>query len=90
MENYKKIIKSLLKITVKIIITFLHKFNPDQFELIKFRKGNDDKDLSIDGKCKTFDADADGYVRGEGCGVIILKPLSKAISDGEARAFQNY
>jgi hypothetical protein len=35
-------------------ITFLHKFNPEQFELIKFRKGNDDKDLSIHGKCPYF------------------------------------
>lgn len=35
-------------------ITFLHKFNPDQFELIKFRKGNDDKDLSVNGKCPYF------------------------------------
>ena len=35
-------------------ITFLHKFNPDQFELIKFRKGDDDKDLSVDGKCPFF------------------------------------
>ena len=35
-------------------ITFLHKFNPDQFEIIKFRKGNDDKDLSIKGKCPYF------------------------------------
>lgn len=35
-------------------ITFLHKFNPDQFELIKFRKGNDNKDLSINGKCPYF------------------------------------
>jgi Adenine-specific methyltransferase EcoRI len=35
-------------------ITFLHKFNPEQFELIKFRKGNDDKDLSINGKCPYF------------------------------------
>ena len=35
-------------------ITFLHKYNPDQFELIKFRKGNDDKDLSINGKCPYF------------------------------------
>ncbi|MCL2417183.1 MAG: adenine-specific methyltransferase EcoRI family protein [Bacteroidales bacterium] len=35
-------------------ITFLHKFNPAQFELIKFRKGNDEKDLSIDGKCPYF------------------------------------
>jgi hypothetical protein len=35
-------------------ITFLHKFNPDQFELVKFRKGNDDKDLSINGHCPYF------------------------------------
>lgn len=35
-------------------ITFLHKFNPDQFEIIKFRKGNDNKDLSINGKCPYF------------------------------------
>lgn len=35
-------------------ITFLHKFNPDQFEIIKFRKGDDDKDLSINGKCPYF------------------------------------
>lgn len=35
-------------------ITFLHKFNPDQFEIVKFRKGDDDKDLSINGKCPYF------------------------------------
>ncbi|MBU0682914.1 MAG: adenine-specific methyltransferase EcoRI family protein, partial [Candidatus Omnitrophica bacterium] len=35
-------------------ITFLHKFNPDQFEIIKFRKGNDEKDLSVNGKCLYF------------------------------------
>lgn len=35
-------------------ITFLHKFNPDQFEIIKFRKGNDGKDLSINGNCPYF------------------------------------
>lgn len=35
-------------------ITFLHKFNPEQFEIIKFRKGNDEKDLSINGKCPYF------------------------------------
>lgn len=35
-------------------ITFLYKYNPSQFEIIKFRKGNDDKDLSINGKCPYF------------------------------------
>ncbi|MGI6668752.1 MAG: SDR family NAD(P)-dependent oxidoreductase [Acetivibrionales bacterium] len=39
--------------------------------------------LSKDGKCKTFDKDADGYVRGEGVGAILLKPLNKAIEDGD-------
>lgn len=39
---------------IGVPITFLHKFNPDQFEIIKFRKGDDDKDLSIDGKCPYF------------------------------------
>ncbi|GIL13953.1 MAG: polyketide synthase [Chloroflexota bacterium] len=40
--------------------------------------------LSTDGRCKTFDADADGFVRGEGCGVIVLKRLSDALADGDA------
>lgn len=35
-------------------ITFLHKFNPEQFEIIKFRKGNDNKDLSVNGKTPYF------------------------------------
>lgn len=35
-------------------ITFLDKYNPEQFEIIKFRKGNDDKDLSVNGKCPYF------------------------------------
>lgn len=39
--------------------------------------------MASDGRCKTFDASADGYVRGEGCGVIILKRLSDALRDGD-------
>ena len=35
-------------------ITFLDKYCPTQFEIIKFRKGNDDKDLSVNGKCPYF------------------------------------
>lgn len=35
-------------------ITFLDKYNPEQFEIIKFRKGNDDKDLCVNGKCPYF------------------------------------
>ncbi len=39
--------------------------------------------LAKDGYCKAFDADADGYVRSEGCGVIVLKRLSDAIQNGD-------
>lgn len=39
--------------------------------------------LSPDGQCKSFDASANGYVRGEGCGVVLLKPLSQAIADND-------
>lgn len=37
--------------------------------------------MAADGRCKTFDASADGYVRGEGGGVVILKRLSDALKD---------
>ena len=39
---------------IGVPITFLDKYNPDQFEIIKFRKGDDGKDLSINGKCPYF------------------------------------
>ena len=39
--------------------------------------------MAKDGRCKTFDGLADGYVRSEGCGLILLKTLSKAKKDGD-------
>ena len=53
-------------------------FSPDVFiSLCKARM------LSPDGCCKTFDAKANGYARGEGCGVVVLKRLSDAQADGD-------
>ena len=39
--------------------------------------------LAPDGRCKSFDASANGYVRSEGAGVVLLKPLSQAEADGD-------
>jgi acyl transferase domain-containing protein/surfactin synthase thioesterase subunit len=39
--------------------------------------------MAPDGRCKTFDARANGYVRSEGCGVVVLKRLVDAVQDGD-------
>jgi acyl transferase domain-containing protein/acyl-CoA synthetase (AMP-forming)/AMP-acid ligase II/acyl carrier protein len=39
--------------------------------------------MAPDGRCKTFDAGADGFVRGEGAGIVVLKPLSRALADND-------
>jgi acyl transferase domain-containing protein/NADPH:quinone reductase-like Zn-dependent oxidoreductase/NAD(P)-dependent dehydrogenase (short-subunit alcohol dehydrogenase family)/SAM-dependent methyltransferase/acyl carrier protein len=39
--------------------------------------------LSPDGRCKAFDANANGFVRAEGAGIVVLKPLTRALADGD-------
>ncbi|KRB18224.1 type I polyketide synthase [Rhizobacter sp. Root16D2] len=39
--------------------------------------------MAPDGRCKAFDARADGFVRGEGCGLLVLKRLADAQADGD-------
>ncbi|MGV0838479.1 beta-ketoacyl synthase N-terminal-like domain-containing protein [Mycolicibacterium thermoresistibile] len=39
--------------------------------------------MAADGRCKTFDARADGWVRGEGAGIVVLKPLRQALADND-------
>src|SRR5262249_21718145 len=39
--------------------------------------------MAPDGRCKVFDAKADGYVRGEGCAVLVIKRVSDALRDGD-------
>ena len=39
--------------------------------------------MAPDGRCKTFDTDANGFVRGEGCGIIVLKRLDDALAQGD-------
>lgn len=40
--------------------------------------------MASDGHCKAFDARADGFVRSEGCGILVLKRLSNAVADGDS------
>ncbi|CAL8084784.1 unnamed protein product [Orchesella dallaii] len=51
----------------------LHPFDKDEMPMV----------LSADGHCKTFDANANGFARAEGCGVLVLKLLSDAVRDDD-------
>jgi len=64
--------------TESIVGGINHTLDPDQNILLSKFGG-----LSARGKCSTFDANADGFVRGEGAGVIIIKKLCDAERDGD-------
>jgi acyl transferase domain-containing protein/surfactin synthase thioesterase subunit/acyl carrier protein/NADP-dependent 3-hydroxy acid dehydrogenase YdfG len=65
-------------IEMGVIGGFNHILDPEQYVLLTKFGG-----LSEKGKCSTFDEKCDGFVRGEGAGVMIIKSLSKAIADGD-------
>lgn len=65
-------------IDVGVVGGINHILDPDQYVLLTKFGG-----LSKKGKCSTFDADGDGFVRGEGAGVVMIKPLSQAKADGD-------
>lgn len=50
----QQIFHATMQVKWGVPITFLDKYNPEQFEIIKFRKGDDNKDLCVNGKCPYF------------------------------------
>jgi len=50
---------------------------------VRVRADSKFRALSADGRCKTFDASADGYARGEGVGILVLKRLRDAVDAGD-------
>ena len=58
-------------------ISFLHKYCPEQFEIIKFRKGDDDKDLSVGGKCPYFRI----LIRNKCCELLPLGSTQSEVGD---------
>jgi acyl transferase domain-containing protein/surfactin synthase thioesterase subunit/acyl carrier protein len=65
-------------ISLGVVAGVNHLLDPDQYILLSKFGG-----LSVKGRCSTFDADADGFVRGEGGGVVLVKTLDQAERDGD-------